>query len=328
MSSIDVVVPCYNYGRYLSQCVRSVLSSEGPETRVLIIDDCSSDDSAEIAAALAESDHRIGLRRHTVNQGHIKTYNEGLDWASSDYLLLLSADDWVLPGALGRAVEVLDADPSVGFVWGPALFVRDGQPTEPDEPPRPGWHVISGIEFLYSIAYRNIVHTCTAVVRTSVQKQVGGYLETLPHAGDLEMWMRIALHARVGYVNACQGVYRQHVSNMSTAYYRRMIADFEQRKIVLDTLFNNYPRQLEGLYDMLWGKLAEATMHAANDPFKRGDIEQFDELRNFASCVYPPICKSRHWRLQTTKRVVGPKLWSYLRLAASPLGVLHPGGST
>lgn len=325
MGSIDVIVPCYNYGRYLSQCVRSVLSSDTLETRVLVIDDCSSDNSAETAAALADSDRRVTVRRHTVNQGHIKTYNEGLDWASSDYLLLLSADDWVLPGALRRAVEALDADPSVGFVYGPALFVKDGQAAELFEAPRPGWRVMSGIEFLHSIAYCNIVPTCTAVVRTSMQKQVGGYIEALPHAGDLEMWMRLALHARVGYLNAFQGVYRQHASNMSAAYYRRMIADFEQRKVVLDTLFNNYAQQLEGLHDVLWGKLAEAAMHRANDPFKGGNVKQFDELRNFAARVYPQICKVPHWRIQTLKRILGPKLWSYLRLVASPLGVLHPG---
>ena len=76
-------------------------------------------------------DDRITFHRHAANQGHIKTYNEGLDWASSDYVLVLSADDWVLPDALSRAVELLDAEPGVGFAYGPALVMRAG-----NHPPR------------------------------------------------------------------------------------------------------------------------------------------------------------------------------------------------
>ena len=53
MSRVDIVVPCYNYGRYLRQCVDSLLTQEGVDVRVLIIDDCSTDDSPEIARAIA-----------------------------------------------------------------------------------------------------------------------------------------------------------------------------------------------------------------------------------------------------------------------------------
>src|SRR5438874_544607 len=118
MSRVDVIVPCYNYGRYLPGCVRSVLGQEGVNVRVLIIDDASPDGSGEAAEELARRDGRVEVRRHAVNQGHIATYNEGLDWAGGDYLLLLSADDLLAPGALGRAARALDAHPEVGLTYG------------------------------------------------------------------------------------------------------------------------------------------------------------------------------------------------------------------
>src|SRR5881227_754343 len=111
MSSIDVIVPCYRYGRYLRKCVRSVLGQGLPGTRVLVIDDSSPDDTAEVAAALCAEDERVHLIRHPVNKGHIATYNEGIEWANARYLLLLSADDFVLPGALVRAAALLDEHP-------------------------------------------------------------------------------------------------------------------------------------------------------------------------------------------------------------------------
>src|SRR5262249_2335677 len=76
MASVDVIVPCYNYGRFLEECVRSVLNQDGVDVKVLIIDDASSDNTPEVGRALAAADPRVEYRRHAANQGHIATYNE------------------------------------------------------------------------------------------------------------------------------------------------------------------------------------------------------------------------------------------------------------
>src|ERR1700674_936435 len=109
MSTVDVVIPCYNYARYLRSCVESVLSQRHVDVRVLIIDDASSDDTAEIAADLAMSDPRVEFRQHKTNKGHIATYNEGLlGWSTADYLVLLSADDMLVHDSLMRATRIMD----------------------------------------------------------------------------------------------------------------------------------------------------------------------------------------------------------------------------
>ena len=113
MANVDVVVPCYNYGRFLESCVRSVLEQSLTNVRVLIIDDASSDDSLAIATKLAEEDRRVSVISHAENWGHILTYNQGIEWACADYFLLLSADDFLLPGALARAATILDGNPDV-----------------------------------------------------------------------------------------------------------------------------------------------------------------------------------------------------------------------
>ena len=108
MSSVDVIVPCYRYGHFLRGCVESALAQTGADVRVLIIDDASPDNTAEVATELAKEDSRVSFFRHAVNKGHIATYNEGIEWVSGDYMLLLSADDYLLPGALARAAELMD----------------------------------------------------------------------------------------------------------------------------------------------------------------------------------------------------------------------------
>src|SRR5437868_1488824 len=113
MATVDVVIPCYNYGRFLEACLRSVLTQPISDLRVLIIDDASTDDSALIAKHLATDDPRIEVRVHSENRGHIRTYNEGIDWAESEYFVLLSADDLLAPGSLGRAVTIMDGEPDI-----------------------------------------------------------------------------------------------------------------------------------------------------------------------------------------------------------------------
>jgi glycosyltransferase involved in cell wall biosynthesis len=70
MSRVDVVIPCYKYAHYLHGCVESVLSQEGVEVRVLILDDASPDNTPEVGEELARQDGRVEYRRHAVNRGN------------------------------------------------------------------------------------------------------------------------------------------------------------------------------------------------------------------------------------------------------------------
>ena len=118
MSLVDVFVPCYRYGRFLETCVGSILSQEGVDVRVLILDDASPDETESVGRRLERADSRVEYRRHAVNAGHIATYNEGIAWATADYVQLLSADDVLTPGALARITRVMDAHPEVTLGYG------------------------------------------------------------------------------------------------------------------------------------------------------------------------------------------------------------------
>ena len=100
MSSVSVVIPCYNYGHFLRDAVSSALDDqEGIDVRVLIIDDASTDNSADVARQIAAEDPRVEVAVHRTNAGNLATYNEGLlAWADGDYTVLLSADDRLTPG--------------------------------------------------------------------------------------------------------------------------------------------------------------------------------------------------------------------------------------
>jgi hypothetical protein len=219
LPTVSVVIPCYRYGRFLATSVGSVLAQEGVDVRVLIIDDASPDDSAEIARALAATDDRVEVRVHAENKGHIATYNEGLlEWAEGDYSVLLSADDLLTPGALARATKVLEANPNVGFVYGHSKYWVDSEPQPEPRVEPTGTTFWTGEEWLRIMCKlgHSVVTSPEVVVRTSVQQRIGGYRPELPHTGDVEMWMRFAVHSDVAFIKGVdQAFYRIHGNQMT-----------------------------------------------------------------------------------------------------------------
>lgn len=227
---VAVVIPCYNYGRYLEACVASVLTQPGVTTQVHIIDDASTDGSTEIAAAIAARDSRVRLTCHHENKGHIATYNEGLSAVDSDYVVLLSADDMLAPGALARAAALMERFPSVGLVYGhPQAF--ETEPHQNGDRAR-NWSIWQGQRWIKAQFRRGlgIISSPEAVVRTSIQHQAGYYRPELPHSGDLEMWLRIADISDVGRVNGVDQAYRRlHGASMMTTGYGTLLRDLEER---------------------------------------------------------------------------------------------------
>jgi glycosyltransferase involved in cell wall biosynthesis len=327
MTSVDVVIPCYNYGRYLRGCVDSVLSQEGVDVRVLCIDDASSDDTPQVVAALALRDGRVTSRRHAVNCGHHATYNEGLlEWASAPYSLLLSADDYLLPGALAQATRLMQAEPEVGFTFGPAVLLRPGDPAPvlDSDDLKPG-RVLTGLEFIKMSGSRTLVPTATAVVRTAVQQRIGGYRPDLPHAGDMEMWLRFAAHAGIGMFAAPQAVRREHDSNMSLGYlikHKVVLPDLQQRAAAFAAFFAGPASRLGDqprLRAWTIGALAEDAVWEAHFAFEAGQLDACRKILEFAAEIYPPIRASRPWLTLALKRRLGSRAWAALAPAAAAM---------
>jgi glycosyltransferase involved in cell wall biosynthesis len=304
MSRIDVVIPCYNYGRYLAVCVQSVLEQSAGDLRVLIIDDASSDNSVAVARMLAKADRRVSVIAHVKNQGNIKTYNEGIEWAEGDYFLLLSADDLLVPGAFDRAIRVMDANPDIVMTYGECVAWHDHLPFPPIETASPfTWSRANLVRDMCTIA-SNFVPTPTAIVRTSSQKAVGGYNPALPHAGDLEMWLRFAAHGGVARIYSVQAIYRKHASAMSNPYFGNILSDYRQRKSAFDAFFDQCGDRIAGLTSLRQAAhraLAEQAFKSGVGYLRRGRIgDGFQLLR---------------WAMSQDRRLrYLPPLWQLVKL--------------
>lgn len=237
-SRVSVVVPCFNYARYVDDAVRSVLGQEEVDVEVIVVDDASTDTSADVVARMAAADPRVSLVRHRVNQGPVATFNEGLALATGEFLVRLDADDLLTPGSLARAVDVCRSFPGVGLVYGrPVHFTG--------EPPRSrqrvtGRTVWAGHDWIEDRCRTgvNVITSPEAFMRMSVVRIVGGQ-RPLAHTHDLEMWLRIAAVSDVAYIEgADQAWHREHPASLShTSRDPLGVTMLHERRAAFDTLF-------------------------------------------------------------------------------------------
>lgn len=317
MSLVDVIVPCYNYARYLGECVNSVLTQDGVVVRVLILDDASQDNSEEVGRALAAAEPRVEYRRHAVNHGHIATYNEALDWIAGDYTVLVSADDLLIPGALKRACDFLNAHPEIGFGYGKVIRWRDNEPRPTHNPVTTAFQtrIIPGHEWIEIICKGNPPTTSPEViVRTKFQKQLGKYRPELPHWADVELLMRFAAHAPVGHLDCYQAYYRLHGTNMNNSY--RGLRDLEQRRTAFRSLFQHHGHLLpnaEPLKAAALRGVAERACWEASKAFNRNDVADCKCCLSFAQETYPPITTWSIFRRLRWKVAIGLRIWGFIR---------------
>jgi glycosyltransferase involved in cell wall biosynthesis len=308
--SVDVLVPCRNYGRFLPACVASALHGAERPVRVIILDDASTDDTPRVAAQLAKRYDAVVSVRHDRNIGHIATYNAGIAMTRADYMVLLSADDLLAPHALERAASVLDLEPGVGLVYGRTLMFS-GEPAPNADPGSGAVRVMSGREFIdATFAYARNPMACPAsvMVRAGLQQQIGGYLPSLPHAGDLEMYLRFAAVGDVAEIDAIQGLYRKHGVNMSRSY--EGLGDYAQRVAAFDAICSDSPVPLpdrEGLRRVARRVMAQSLIDETVDAFDRGTLPEasIDEQLRYASAIDPGLRRTRVWWSMRVKRALG-----------------------
>jgi glycosyl transferase family 2 len=353
VSTVSVIVPCYNYGHHLEKCLASVLSQEGVDVAVLIIDDCSTDDSFDVALRLAAADSRVEARRHAVNMRHIATYNEGLAWASGEFTVLLSADDLLTPGALARAVALFEQYPDVGLVYGKSIEFETDAELPAARTDASGWIVWSD-QLWFQQRCRdphNVISCPEVVVRTELQQRLGGYRADLPNAADLEMWMRFAIHSDIGYVvGADQAYYRVHPSSMQRTHFTDPVTIFAEHARMFEGFFAQYGDVITGrqaLEQLPFRSIARETLWRASRSLDAGAAaDRIQEFIALAVQYYPqattlPEYRALKRRMQAgpamrrvfvpatlargLRRRVGDRLWRR-RWARHGVGLLRSGG--
>jgi Glycosyl transferase family 2 len=185
---VSVVVPAYNVCGYIEAALSSLERQSFQSFEVLIVDDGSTDRTADIAQSFCDRDRRFQLLQKK-NGGLSSARNHGIYHARGEYIALLDGDDEYELDKLANHVAVLDQKPTVGVVYSASRIVRDdGKLTFMKLSGKP----ISS-NLLFSLLCKNFLgHGSNGVFRRSLIDQVGAFDETLRSSEDVDFWLRIA----------------------------------------------------------------------------------------------------------------------------------------
>lgn len=221
MARCSVLIPAYNVEAYVAQSIESALAQTHPDTEVIVVNDGSTDGTAE---AIAPYRDRI-VYVEQENRGLAAARNRALEEVTGEYVALLDADDMYLPHRLERMLGFLEGHPEFGFATSDA-FVIYGDEASTDTYYRrlPRRRRFRGSDQPYWIVQYNFVYIM-AVVRRALFERHGTFDEGLGTCEDWDLWMRfITSGERVGLVDEPLGYYR--IRGGSLSYDRaRVYAD-------------------------------------------------------------------------------------------------------
>jgi hypothetical protein len=195
MSAVTVVLPVYNGARFLRGAIDSLLVQTYRDFELLVIDDGSHDESAEIAHSYERLDTRVRVLRNETNQGLARTLNRGLDEARAELVARQDADDVSHPRRLETQVAFLQAHRDVALVGAQGWEIdatghHVGRFDKPREAEGIAWTMMFDNAFLHT----------SVLFRRDAVRSAGGYDPAYAYCQDYELWSRLLRRHRAANV--------------------------------------------------------------------------------------------------------------------------------
>lgn len=198
---ISIVTPCYNQGRFLGEAIRSVLGQTYSRIEYIVIDDGSTDETAEV---IREHADRLAFWDSRPNRGQTATINQGFARASGDILAWLNSDDLYLPGAISKVADAFMRDPETSVIHGDMLQI--------DERGRTVARASGGpFDLKRLLCGRGCrMFQPGSFFRRRVIESVGPLVETFHYAMDYDLWLKAGRKFKFAYIPEILAKVRYH----------------------------------------------------------------------------------------------------------------------
>lgn len=242
-AKISVIMSAYNSAAYIAEAIDSILSQTFSEFMLFVVDDGSTDNTKSIMESYAARDSRIYILVNEKNIGIAASHNKALQHCDTPYIAPMGADDIVVPDWLQKKYDFLEQHPELAALGNAHQTISHdaknyyniwAPPTTP--------HKITQTLFNGGTG---IPHG-SALIRTAVIKELGGYRENFVAALDVDFWLRLAEKYAIGCLPDILLYYRQHQS--STSHTRASIQAYNHvlAMIASEKRRKNEPDPLEG----------------------------------------------------------------------------------
>ena len=211
-TKITVVIPTYNKAAYISQTIESVLRQTYQDFEIIIIDDCSKDDT-ELVVQKYLSD-KIHYFKHTRNWGPGATFNDGIEKSNTEYITLIASDDVLLPNHLEVIMSEFKKDISLYVVF-PNTRIIDEKNIVIDEPS----HIMSSCDDIYVALNRlfyegNYISSPGISFKKELFKRIKPFNPNLIQTHDYDLNVRCLINSKVAFLNDITVLYRRFSTNL------------------------------------------------------------------------------------------------------------------
>ena len=212
---VSIIMPCHNGSSFISVAIQSVINQTYENWELLVIDDCSKDDSVQIIQSFANNDKRIKLLHTQKSTGYPSDVrNVGIEAATGRYIAFLDCDDMWLPEKLEHQLKLFDkAEVAVAYSWYIKMYEDGNQHEKPVKSPE----LVSYKNLLGG----NVIGNLTGVYDT---QKVGKIYQKQIHHEDYLMWLEIL---KSGYIAAntssVEAVYRESKNSLSGSKLKALV---------------------------------------------------------------------------------------------------------
>jgi glycosyltransferase involved in cell wall biosynthesis len=213
---VSVCIPTFNRGRYLREAIESALAQTFADFELLVVDNCSTDDTPAVAAAYAARDGRVRYVRNERNLGLVGNFNRCVELARGEFVALLHDDDLYLPEMLATTAGALAAHPEAAFAYGAAEVIDDAGRVVGLRRWRSGDAVLGPREAFANLLAFNSVAPPAVLVRASAYAAVGGYDPGIGPSIDWDLWLRMTRRFPMVYVDRVVARYRLTAESCTT----------------------------------------------------------------------------------------------------------------
>ena len=265
MATVSVILPNYNYARYLKQRIESILHQDFTDFELIILDDASSDDSLSIIEQYRDHPKVSHICINEENSGSpFKQWNKGIDLATGEYIWIAESDDFAEPSLLSCLLRPLRANPDIGLAYCQSWMVNDWkkkyptarQYTDDLDPER--WksdYSNSGAdECKRYMLYKNTIPNASAVVfRKSIYFKAGRAPEDMVYMGDWLTWIRMLTISDISFISEPLNYFRFHGRSVrhSNHFRPRFYSERFQVLAYLTTTFDIKKPDLQLVRDLI-----------------------------------------------------------------------------
>lgn len=237
---ISVIIPNFNHGVLIERAIRSILEQKPPPIEIIIVDDCSTDDSVSIIKSLLHKYDKLTLIELTQNIGAVNAVSYGVKISKGDYLFFAAADDLLLSDAFTEILKAYVKYPKQSFYCGEVEIRYEGSKRKSY---RPVIRPANRIEYIDSKKYStllssgdNYILTMASVINKGVFLEFGGFDTNFEAAADAFFCRKIALSKGFVFIPEILTVWNVSLSGSSRGLMQNQDASLNILALVINKI--------------------------------------------------------------------------------------------